>query len=89
MIDVKTLDKPAQIRLLMDLEEALGWYPIVSLDVDDLRELFICRGADVPSDDILHQACKYVHRKNNEDSSHLMDWAQEVAEELMSKEQTA
>ena len=90
MIDVKTLDKPAQIRLLMDLEEALGWYPIVSLDVDDLRERF--QDLDKPSDWVLHRACHYVSRKNCESNSHLLDWAQDVALELMAeteKEQTA
>jgi hypothetical protein len=89
MIDIKTMDRPDQIHLLMELERALGWYPIVSLDVEDLRERFVDEGADVPSDDILHQACKYVHRKNNEENGHLYEWAQDVASELMTKEQTA
>lgn len=89
MIDVKTLDKSAQIRLLMELETALGWYPIVSLDVDDLRERFIDENAAVPSDDILHQACRYVSRKNNEDNGHLYEWAQDIAFELLAEEQTA
>jgi hypothetical protein len=82
MIDVKTLDKPAQIRLLMDLEEALGWYPIVSLDVDDLRERFQDL-EEKPTDWVLHRACHYVSRKNDETNSHLLDWAQDVALELL------
>jgi hypothetical protein len=91
MIDIKTLDKSAQIRLLMALEEALGWYPIVSLDVDDLRERFVDEGADVPPDWVLHRACHYVSRKNNEENGHLYEWAQDVALELFAdteKEQT-
>lgn len=89
MIDVKTMDRSDQIRLIMELERALGWYPVVILDVEDLRERFIDQGEAMPSDAILHQACDYVFRKNYEESSHLLEWAQEVAEELMSKEQTA
>lgn len=92
MIDVKTMDRPDQIQLLMELERALGWYPIVTLDIDDVRERFIDQGADVPSDVVLHQACDYVFRKNNEDSSHLLEWAQDVALEILAdteKEQTA
>jgi hypothetical protein len=91
MIDVKTLDKPAQIRLLMDLEEALGWYPIVSLDVEDLRERFEDL-EEKPTDWVLHRACHYVSRKNSETNSHLLDWAQDVALEILAdteKEQTA
>ena len=88
MIDVKTLDRPAQIRLLMDLEEALGWYPIVSLDVDDLRERFEDL-EEKPTDAVLRQACKYVSRKNNEENWHLYEWAQDVALELLAKEQIA
>ena len=70
MIDVKTLDKPAQIRLLMDLEEALGWYPIVSLDVEDLRERFEDL-EETPTDWVLHRACHYVSRKNKQPSTRL------------------
>ena len=89
MIDISTLDRSDQIRLIMELERALGWYPVVTLDVEDLRERFIDQELDVPPDAILHQACSYVFRKNNEDSSHLLEWAQDVATELMTKEQTA
>jgi len=92
MIDIKTLDKPAQICLIMELEKALGWYPIVTLDVDDLRERFIDEGADVPPDWVLHRACHYVSRKNSEENGHLYDWAQDVAFEILAdteKEQAA
>jgi|DEB3_MinimDraft_2_1074329.scaffolds.fasta_scaffold44095_2 hypothetical protein len=83
MIDISTLDRSDQIGLLSQLEEALGWYPIVSLDVEDLRERFIDEGEDVPPDWILHRACKYVSRKNDEDNGHLYEWAQDVALELL------
>lgn len=89
MIDVKTLDRSDQIKLIMELERALGWYPVVTLDVEDLRERFVDQELTVPPDAVLHQACSYVSRKNNEDSSHLLEWAQDVAEELATKEQTA
>lgn len=88
MIDILTLDRSDQIKLLMELERALGWYPVATLDVEDLRERFIDQELDTPSDAVLHQACDYVFRKNCEDSSHLLDWAQDVATELMTKEQT-
>jgi len=80
MIDIKTLDRSAQVRLMIDLEEALGWYPIVTLEVENLRERF--QDLDKPSDWILHRACHYVSRKNCESDSHLLDWAQDVALEL-------
>jgi hypothetical protein len=89
MIDISTLDRPDQIRLLIDLERALGMYSIITLEVQDLREQFTDQELTVPSDAILHQACKHVSRKHNEDSSHLLEWAQDVAEELAAKEQTA
>jgi len=82
MIDIKALDRPAQIRLMIDLEEALGWYPIVTLDVEDLRERFQDL-EETPTDWALHRACHYVSRKNCESSSHLLDWAQDVALELL------
>ena len=88
MIDISTLDRSDQIRLVMQLERALGWYPVVTLDVEDLRERFVDQELTVPPDAVLHQACSYVFRKNNEDSSHLLEWAQEVAEKLAAKEQT-
>jgi len=88
MIDISTLDRPDQIKLIMELERALGWYPVVTLDVEDLRERFIDQGEAMPSDAVLHQACDYVFSKNNEDSSHLLEWAQDVATKLMTKEQT-
>ena len=89
MIDVKTLDRSDQIKLIMELERALGWYPVVTLDVEDLRERFVDQELTVPPDAVLHQACHYVYRKNDENSNDLLEWAQEVAEELMSEEQTA
>ena len=91
MIDISTLNKSEQINLLSQLEKALGWYPIVSLDVDDLKERFVDEGVDVPPDWVLHQACSYVFRKNNEENGHLYEWAQDVALELLAdteKEQT-
>jgi hypothetical protein len=91
MLDISTLDRSEQISLLSQLEKALGWYPIVSLDVDDLKERFIDEGADVPPDWVLHSACHYVSRKNNEENGHLYEWAQDVALELLAdteKEQT-
>jgi hypothetical protein len=89
MIDIKTLDRSDQIKLIMELERALGWYPVVTLDVEDLRERFVDQELTIPPDAVLHQACAYVYRKNDENSNDLLDWAQEVAEELLSKEQTA
>jgi hypothetical protein len=91
MIDVKTLTRSEQINLLSQLEEALGWYPIVSIDIDDLRERFEDL-EEKPTDWVLHRACKYVSRKNDETNSHLLDWAQDVALEILAdteKEQTA
>lgn len=87
MIDVKTLNRSEQINLLSQLEEALGWYPIVSLDIEDLRDRFEDL-EEKPTDWILHRACKYVFRKNCEDSSHLIEWAQDVALEILAEEQT-
>jgi hypothetical protein len=89
MSDVKTLDRSDHIKLIMELERALGWYPVVTLDVEDLRERFVDQELTVPPDAVLHQACAYVYRKNDENSNDLLDWAQEVVEELLSKEQTA
>jgi hypothetical protein len=89
MIDISTLDRSEQIKLIMELERALGWYPVVTLDVEDLRERFVNQELTVPPDAVLHQACNYVFRKNCEDNSHLLEWAQEVAEELMPEEQTS
>jgi hypothetical protein len=91
MIDVKTMDRSEQINLLSQLEEALGWYPIVSLDIDDLRERFVDEELTAPPDWVLHRACKYVSRKNNEENGHLYEWAQDVALEILAdteKEQT-
>jgi hypothetical protein len=90
MIDISTLDRSEQINLLSQLEKALGWYPIVSLDVDDLRERFEDL-EEKPTDWVLHRACHYVSRKNNEENGHLYEWAQDVALEIladMEKEQT-
>lgn len=90
MIDISTLTRSEQINLLSQLEKSLGWYPIVSLDVDDLRERFEDL-EEKPEDWILHSACKYVSRKNTEESTHLLDWAQHIALEILAdteKEQT-
>lgn len=84
MIDIKTLDRSAQVRLMIDLEEALGWYPIVTLEVENLRERFQDLD-ETPPDWVLHRACHYVSRKNCESDNHLLDWAQDVALELLAE----
>jgi hypothetical protein len=62
MIDISTLDRSEQIKLLSQLEKALGWYPITNLDVDDLRERFVDEGEDVPPDwiPLLPEQCRWA-----------------------------
>jgi hypothetical protein len=88
MIDIKNLNKLEQIKLFNELEKALGWYSITTIDVDTLRERFEDL-EETPSDAILHRACQYVSRKNEEENWHLLDWAQDVALEILTEEQTA
>jgi hypothetical protein len=82
MIDISALDRSDQIKLIAELERALGWYPVGTLDVEDLRERFIDQGKAMPPNDILHEACAYV-RQAHEGNEHMLAWAQEVAERNM------
>ena len=82
MIDIKTLSNDQKLILLRQLEEHFGWYPIVTLTIEDVRERFR-DDETMPPNRILHTACKYVMRKNDEESTHLIDWAQEIAQEIL------
>ena len=51
-----------------------------SLDLED---------SEVPSDENIRKACKYVARKADVDIIYLIDWAAEVAKELQTHGETA
>lgn len=82
-MNIENLTREEKVNLIIQLEKSVGWFPVVTLDVEDLRERFTDQGEDVPPDWVLHRACEYVYRKNCEESTHLIDWAQEIATEIL------
>jgi hypothetical protein len=87
-MNIKDMTREEQIKAFNELQSALGWYPILSLCVEDIKEYILERndnfGPDeawpMPDDEAIHDACQYVARKFDTDAySHAMEWAVERA----------
>jgi hypothetical protein len=87
-MDIKNLTRDEQIKLYYQLEKALGWYGIVTLCVEDVKQYVEDNQLSMPSDERIRQACAYVSRKNDESSYPFIEWALEVVDELNQQEQS-
>ena len=86
-MNIDNLTEKEKLELLSKLEAYFGWYPVASVCVEDVKEhLEGDEDSPMPTDDQIARACKYVARKAEEDISHLIEWAAEVAQELQEEE---
>ena len=82
-MNIENLTQSEKYELLNKLNKSLGYYPILVLSIDDVREhLLDCTLEDVP-DDVLHKACDYVARKYDigNDAMEAIHWASELCTE--------
>ena len=86
-MDIKNLTQDEQIKLYHQLEKSLGWYGIVTLCVEDVKQYVEDNQLSMPSDERIRQACAYVSRKNDESSYPFIEWALEVVDQLNEQEQ--
>jgi hypothetical protein len=77
-MNLENLTRDEQIQLYYQLEKALGWYGIVTLCVEDVKDYVENNQMLMPSDSEIHQACAYVSRKHDESSYPFIEWAVEV-----------
>ncbi len=80
-MNIENLTRDEQIQLYYQLEKSLGWYGIVMLCVEDVKQYAEDNQLPVPSDASIHQACAYVSRKHDESSYPFIEWAMERATE--------
>jgi len=84
-MNTKNMTRDEKIQMLTALQKDLGWYPLMTMCVEDLKDRIEGDGLPMPPDDVLHQACAYVARKYEFDASYAFDWAVEYATEGESK----
>jgi hypothetical protein len=78
-MNIENLTREEQIQLYYQLEKALGWYAIVSLCTEDVKDYIEENELEMPSDSDIEQACAYVSRKHDESSYPFIEWAVEIA----------
>jgi len=90
-MNIDHLTHQEKLTLLNQLEQHFGWHPVASVCVEDVKEYLESLDLDeseVPNDDQIRRACKYVARKADVDVDYLIEWASEVAQELQTKGET-
>lgn len=79
-MNLENLNRAELFELYFAIEKKLGWYSIVTLCADDVKDYIEENGLEMPSDSEIHQACAYVSRKHDESSYPFIEWALEVIE---------
>jgi hypothetical protein len=86
-MNIENMTRDEQIKLYHQLEKALGWYGIVTLCADDVKDLMTVREMTIPEDEVIKNACAYVARKADIDHTFEIEWAAELATEIQQGEQ--
>jgi len=87
-MNIDHLSDQEKLTLLTQLEQHFGWHPVASVCMEDVKEYLQSldlEDSEVPSDENIRKACKYVARKSDVDIGYLIDWAAEVAQELQTQ----
>ena len=80
-MNIENLTRAELFELYFAIEKKLGWYGIVILCADDVKNYIEENGLEMPSDSEIHRACSYVARKHDESSYPFIEWALEVIKE--------
>jgi hypothetical protein len=86
-MNIENMTRDEQIKLYHQLEKALGWYGVVTLCADDVKDLMTVREMTIPEDEVIKNACAYVARKADIDHTFEIEWAAELATEIHQGEQ--
>ncbi len=88
-MNIENMTRDEQIKLYHQLEKALGWYGVVTLCADDVKDLMTVREMTIPEDEVIKNACAYVARKAEIDHTFIYEWAAELAIEIQQDEEQA
>jgi hypothetical protein len=88
-MNIENMTREQQIKLYHQLQDALGWYGVVTLCADDVKAHMTEREMTIPDDEVIKNACAYVSRKADFDHTFIMDWAAELAIEIHQDEEQA
>jgi hypothetical protein len=78
-MSIEGMSREEQTQLYYQLEKSLGWYSIVTLCVDDVKDYISNNEMPMPSEADIAQACTRVSRKHDESSYPFIEWAAEIA----------
>jgi hypothetical protein len=88
-MNIENMTRDEQIKLYHQLEKALGWYGVVTLCADDVKDHMTKREMTIPEDEVIKNACAYVSRKADIDHTFIYEWAAELATEIQQGEEQA
>ena len=88
-MNIENMTRDEQIKLYHQLEEALGWYGVVTLCADDVKAHMTECEMTIPEDEVIKDACAHVARKADIEHSFIWDWAAELAIEYQQDEKQA
>ena len=81
---IDNLTRAEKINLINQLQKDIGWYPLLVLCIEDVRNHLEDLGDDMPSDEALRQSCAYVYRKwdGGDLWNDAVHWASEICEKV-------
>ena len=89
-MNIEKMTNEQKFALLDKLNKSLGFYPILVLAVEDVRDHLWDAHEANPSDEDLHRACAYVARKYeiSHDALESIQWAAEETIKLQNQKTT-
>jgi hypothetical protein len=88
-MNIENMTRDEQIKLYHQLEKALGWYGVVTLCAEDVKDHMTQCEMTIPEDEVIKNACAYVSRKAEIDHTFIYEWAAELAIEIQQDEEQA
>jgi hypothetical protein len=86
-MNIENMTRDEQIKLYHQLEKALGWYGVVTICAEDVKDYMTEREMTIPEDEVIKNACAYVARKADIDHTFEIEWAAELATEIHQDEE--
>jgi hypothetical protein len=79
-MNIENMNHEQKMELLLKLNKSLGFYPILVISTDDVREHLKDSIEDDIPEEALHNACAYVARKyeTGNDFVDAIEWASEL-----------